>query len=436
MSSFGRMARGVGRQLFSLKGAIVALGLGLLAKSFIDVAKTTENLKIRLVALLGSVREGTRLFQDLTKFAARVPFEYREIMASATQLAGIMKGGRQEIMKWLPLIGDLAAATGLGIQETTTQVQRMLSAGAAAADRFRDLGVTAMLGFTAGVKYSAEETKKILWDAWAKQGSRFRGLTQELAKSWTGMTSMMADAWFLFRSDVMESGLFEYLKAMFQTILNWIDRLKATGQFEAIARLIGQTILKALTLVTKALAFIIKGFAELARMLGGTSGDALILAQSLYNLSNELSTLDVNLGKATTNMDKFKKEGNRTYIEVKHWTEEQRKLAQSLTAELRTPLEELEHWHIKMLKMAKDNATLRILIEEVYTKRRLELIGKELKAQVKADKEREEKQEKMLENLYKNDLAYWIRVTQNAENGTHWHDKRFQNRLDRCNEPF
>lgn len=205
--------RKLNNQLFSLRSALVSLGIGAVAKSFVNAASKTEQLKVRLSVLLGSVREGNKLFQEMAKFAGQVPFEFEDVMESATTLAGIMKGGVNEVKQWMPIIGDLAATTGLSIKQTTEQVQRMLSAGAASADLFRERGVLAMLGFQAGVSYTAEETKRKLIDAWESPASKFAGATAKLATTWVGLMSMMSDKWFQFRNLVMDAGLFDFIKA-------------------------------------------------------------------------------------------------------------------------------------------------------------------------------------------------------------------------------
>ena len=130
--------------------------IGLVARSFLSAARTAENYQVRLKVLLGSVEKGNRLFREMAKFASGVSFQYKDIMGSATMLAGVMRGGVAEISRWMPLIADLAAATGLSIQDTTGQVIRMYSAGASAADMFRERGVLGMMGFRQGVKYTAE----------------------------------------------------------------------------------------------------------------------------------------------------------------------------------------------------------------------------------------------------------------------------------------
>ena len=117
----------------------------------------------------------------------------------------------------MPLIGALPAAAGVSIQDATGQVIRMLSAGAASADLFRERGILAMLGFTSGVAYSADETRRKLVEAWTDMNSKFRGATSELSTTWQGVMSMLSDKWFAFRNQVMDAGLFDYLKAMART---------------------------------------------------------------------------------------------------------------------------------------------------------------------------------------------------------------------------
>ena len=223
ISESTRKVKGLSSTVKKMAGAFAAIWagnqLGRLAGSFIDTARETENYRIRLRALLGSVEEGNRMFDEMREYASRVPFTFQQIMGSATALSGVIKGGVDEIAtKWMPLIGDLAAVSGLTIEETTQQVIRMYSAGAASADLFRERGITAMLGFQAGVSYSAEETRTKLIDAWQDTSSKFKGATEEMAGTWDGIVSMIKDKWDLLKQTIMDAGLFDYLKAVLSDI--------------------------------------------------------------------------------------------------------------------------------------------------------------------------------------------------------------------------
>ena len=208
-------ASNFGRQLTA--GLSVA-AVGLMARSFVQAASTAENYGVRLRVMLGSQEKANQLFRDMSDFAGKVTFEYEEIMGAATTLSGIMRGGAEEVKAWMPLIADVAAATGLGIQETTSQIVRMYSAGAASADLFRERGVLAMMGFQVGVSYSAEETRRKLVEAWKDPQSKFKGAADELSKTWTGALSMISDKWFEFRRLVMDAGVFDGLKSGLQAV--------------------------------------------------------------------------------------------------------------------------------------------------------------------------------------------------------------------------
>lgn len=272
--AFKGVIRGLGRlkrSVFSLKTAMTGFLIGgaggLLAKSFLNAARETENYQVRLKALLGSQKEGNRLFKQMADYAARVPFEYREVMASATQLSGVMRGGVDEITQWMPLIADLAVVSGLGLETTTQQVVRMISAGAGSADLFRERGISAMLGFQGGVTYTAEQTRKQLWEQWNKTGSQFKNATDDMAKTWDGLMSMLSDAWFQFRQMVMDSGVFDGMKRAVQGVLDKIKQLKKEGKLEDLAKGFGDKIMAGMRAILGALPGIISGAIKAAETL-------------------------------------------------------------------------------------------------------------------------------------------------------------------------
>jgi hypothetical protein len=262
-----RHIKTMGRSITTLKRIAVAgfagWGINKIVQSFVDAAVESEGFRVRLNALLGSVEEGNKLFKDMADFAGQVPFEYKEIMASATQLAGVMRGGTEEIKQWMPIIADLAAVSGLSIQETTGQIVRMYSAGAAAADMFRERGITAMLGFQAGVSVSAEETRKRVIEAWEATDSKFRGVTTELSKTWSGTMSMFHDMWFQFRNMVMDSGPFQAMKEQAQNLLGAIQRLKNEGALEEWARSVGAAVIETMVSIAEAVKLVYEAFKAL-----------------------------------------------------------------------------------------------------------------------------------------------------------------------------
>ena len=238
---------GIKKAVFSLRGAFVSLGVAMVGKSFFKAGATAEGYRLRLEALTGSQEEANKAFEMGSKFAGRVPFEYEKIMGSVTALMGIMEGGTEEIQRWLPMIADLAAVSGLSIEETTGQIIRMYSAGAASADMFRERGILQMLGFQAGATYSAEQTKDQIVAAWGDIESKFRGAADKLGTSWDGLMSMLGDRWFQFRTKVTDAGLFDVAKSSLQEFLDMLETMEEEGKLEEWAQKVSDTATDAIS---------------------------------------------------------------------------------------------------------------------------------------------------------------------------------------------
>jgi hypothetical protein len=215
--------------VFNLKNALVAIGAGVTLKSFVDVGRQVESLQIRLKFLFGSVEEGAKAFDVMSKFASKVPFSLEQIQAGAGNLAVVAKDA-EELSKVLEITGNVASVTGLDFQTTAEQIQRSLSAGIASADIFRERGVRDLLGFKAGATVTAEETAEAFERVFGK-GGRFAGATDDLAKTFTGTLSMIGDKIFNFQKVVAEGFLvglkkeFGELDKFFQDNQEQIDKI-------------------------------------------------------------------------------------------------------------------------------------------------------------------------------------------------------------------
>jgi len=273
----------------TLFGAAITAAIGLTARTFIKAADTSEQFAMRLSTVLKSQAEGSRLFQAMAKHAAAVPHEYEKIMGAATNLSAVLEGGADDVIKWMPLISDLAAVTRHTFEETSIQVQRMLSAGAGAADLFRESGTTAMMGFRDGVHYTIAETRKIMMDAWTDPESKFRGAAKKMARTWTGLMSMMRDKWFRLRNIFMaESGAFDVLRGLFMSLNEWLD--EGMEGFERFSKVWGAWIIGA-TVAIGTIGAINLAFGSLTLTISN-----LVIAMTALDIS--MKTLWLTLGGA------------------------------------------------------------------------------------------------------------------------------------------
>jgi hypothetical protein len=196
--------------IFSVQSALIGIGGGLIVRSFINVGSQVEDLGIRFNFLFGNVKEGTKAFDNLVNFAAKVPFSLEEIAGASGNLAVVSKDA-DDLTRILKITGNVAAVTGLDFQQTATQIQRSFAGGIASAEIFRERGVRALLGFKAGATVSVEETIKAFEDTFGENG-RFAKATEVLATTFTGTMSMLGDKLFKFRRDTNQAGFFDFIK--------------------------------------------------------------------------------------------------------------------------------------------------------------------------------------------------------------------------------
>ena len=291
--AFGKLKTqigGVGRGIFSLQGALVALGVGAGIKSLINVGSEVESLQIRFETLFGSAKEGQKAFEEMASFASKVPFSLQEIQAGAGSLLAVADDA-EELGRLMEMTGTIAAATGLDFRTTSEQIQRSLSAGIGAADLFRDRGVTALLGFKAGVQTSVEDSRQAL-EKFAKDND---GITDRLAGTFQGTMSMLGDAVFSFQRPVNDAGFFASLTTHFQDLKKEIDT-NQKGIKEFAEKLSG-ALVGAMNSVRKAVVFVVENFETLKKLLVIFIG--LKVVMFLSNVVIALKGLAGALGLAT-----------------------------------------------------------------------------------------------------------------------------------------
>ena len=259
------------QSVINLKNALVGLGVGAVLKSFVDVGKEIESLNIRFKFLFGSAEEGTKAFDNLAKFAGKVPFSLEQISRASGNLAVVSKDA-DDLNRILEITGNVASVTGLDFETTATQIQRAFSGGIASADIFRERGVRALLGFKAGATVTAEETVKRFEELFSGDGE-FANATKDLATTLEGTLSMIGDKYFNFQKRVSQE-FFDELKGEFESL----DKFFAENeeQIGVLAEAVGKTLATAITTLADGVRFVNENF-ETFKRLG--------MAVAVYGLS-------------------------------------------------------------------------------------------------------------------------------------------------------
>jgi hypothetical protein len=250
--------------VFNLQSAFVGLGAGLVIRNLVNTGRELENLQVRLKFLLKDTNEGAKAFENMVKFASKVPFSLEEIQAGSGILATVTDNAN-DLQKMLEITGNVAAVTGLDFRTTAEQIQRSFSAGIGAADLFREKGVRNMLGFQAGATVSIEATVQAFENVFGRSG-RFGKATDELARTFEGTMSMLGDKVFAFKKTLLDAGFFTELKNQFGDLDKFLE--KNAEQLEKIAIEIGTNLAQATVTAAKGIKMLADNFRELTDVLG------------------------------------------------------------------------------------------------------------------------------------------------------------------------
>ncbi|MFH2128036.1 MAG: hypothetical protein ABIK12_16085, partial [Pseudomonadota bacterium] len=187
-SVFWNTTRSITSGIFSLKGALVGLGLGLVAKSFLDVSRETENYHTRLSTLLGSQQKATAAMQYFQEVASGVPFTLRDVVEAGTSLEAFGANSKE----WLTPLTDLAAVMGIELPEAAQALGRAYAGGAGAADIFRERGILQIMKDAAKMKAGIEDITKLTLPQFRQlmlltftdPDGKIAGASKGLAKNW------------------------------------------------------------------------------------------------------------------------------------------------------------------------------------------------------------------------------------------------------------
>ena len=275
--------------------AAVTFGIGKFVKDTFAAGKLTESLQVRFKLLFNSASEGAKAFEEMNKFAGKVPFSLEAIAAGSGNLAVISKDAG-ELAKILEITGNVAAATGLDFRQTAEQIQRAFAGGIAAADVFRERGVRAMLGFEAGAKVSIEETRKKFFEVFAN-GGQFSTATKEFESTLEAQVSFVEDSYFRFRQAAAQP-LFAGVK---EQVMSLVGNFKENDtQLKILAQTVGENLAGAFKSVENGIRFVARNIDSITTAFKIFIG--LKLGTFIAGIAAQFILLAVNIKKTTFTM--------------------------------------------------------------------------------------------------------------------------------------
>jgi hypothetical protein len=244
---------GLAARFAPLAAGVVALGAafkGLGAS--VRTASDFQKIETTLTNLTGSAAKGRAALDQLIETATELPLSFEELAAAQPTLATVSPT-LKDLEKNTRLAADIAGQFGISFTDAAGQLQRAFSAGAGAADIFREKGVLSAAGFEAGVSYSIEETQAKL----AEFGGSIEGAAQNLNNTLGGALSQVGDRFTMFKKSVGDAILPE-----FQGFLEALNSvlLKNGSNLDDVGASIGTGIVSGFKAAGQAIALIIDIF--------------------------------------------------------------------------------------------------------------------------------------------------------------------------------
>ena len=221
----------------------------------VGAARQIQDIGVVLKNIVGDAEGGALALQQVRDIATELPFAFEEI-AGATPALATVSQDLKELEENTRLAADIAAVTGLSFQDASSQLQRAFSAGAGAADMFREKGVLSMAGFQAGASYSIDETRKKLREF----GTTIAGAANDLNITLTGSLSQAGDRFFQFRSAVGDAIVPEFT-AFINQMVGIFDNNKET--ITAFAKTLGESVVNAFYSILEVGAVVVDYFSML-----------------------------------------------------------------------------------------------------------------------------------------------------------------------------
>lgn len=298
LGSMSRNLNQIGTQLIGVGGRLtlfLTTPLLLANIAAIKVAATIEQLDLSFEVMLGSAEKGTKLMKDLFEFAAKTPFQIRDIGPTAKRLLAVGIASK-DVIETLRVLGNAAAGLGVPLQQLVRaygDVQAKTKLTGEELRQFTNAGVPLLAELAKAFKKNEEEIFKMIsarqigfedvknaFTAMSGEGGRFFNLMDRLSLTMGGLFSNLLDNLFLvaggFGEVIIEvlqlKKVVVFLNRVFDKLLKEFKALNMFWKVTIILATIFLTILGPtlimLGLAAKAVAFLASGFALLKVALG------------------------------------------------------------------------------------------------------------------------------------------------------------------------
>jgi tape measure domain-containing protein len=217
--------------LFSLKGAIAAVGIAFTAKLFTDVASSFEDMEVKLNALTKG--RGRQTLEEINQWALKMPVNTRKAVNTFIKMQAM---GLDPTIGKMQILTDVASIFGEdAMPRVARALGQMANLGHLSAEELNQLaeaGINARkyLRDAFGGK-SVEELQRdgtaiqdIINAIWTGLQKDFQGVSEQAMKTWKGLKTTLISYFEEIARKIMDSGPFKLLKDSARTLVQYIDQ--------------------------------------------------------------------------------------------------------------------------------------------------------------------------------------------------------------------
>lgn len=337
LGGFGKSMQGAGKDIALVGASLTAagVGVGFVAKRFVDAAAEFEQSKIAFTTLLGSADKATQLLADLMDFAKRTPFELKGLQTATKQL--LAYGFTQdEVIPNLKALGDIASGVGMdklpNLILAFGQVKAATKLTGMELRQFTEAGVPLLDELSNVLGVSVASVQEMITDGrvgfplvqealmnLTGEGGRFSNMMESQSRTFSGMISNLADGINIFLTQGGKP-LMDFLKQFLEGMIVAVTKLNewasahpglvkaigiATAAIAAILVVLG-TIITVIGLVVAAIGTILVAFVTL-------SGVAAALGISIGALIGIIALVPLAIAAVVAAI------GVAVYMIITHW---------------------------------------------------------------------------------------------------------------------
>ncbi|MEM7270750.1 MAG: tape measure protein [Pseudomonadota bacterium] len=257
--------------LSRMKGGLIAAGAAfagvggaatLAASQLVRPAAEFETFMAILTALEGSSEKAEAAFQWVRTFATNTPLQLQGVLDAYQKLktfgldpmdgtlqamvdTNAKMGGSQEKLEGIILaVGQAWTKQKLQGEEALQLIERGVPVWDLLAEATGQSVVELQKLSSAG-ELGRREIALLV----KAMGKNAAGAAEAQMKTWRGMVSNLQDLWANFQLEIMQGGLFDWMKGRLSELLTTVNEMAADGRLQALAEQIGANIQRVLVVL-------------------------------------------------------------------------------------------------------------------------------------------------------------------------------------------